>query len=159
MITISAKQIEKTFTEIDDEWKKLDPKEFAQKLLVLEKSNRVFSGGKISQEALAKRAIMGLDYYLSRFANEEYDLETVSYLKSKLDGVKTNLVKANSNDIYLKVTRRQLTYLQLALQLDISYPTELMALYNGALLKRGTLTFEDITAFNKVATSRVKAMR
>lgn len=159
MITISVKQIEKAFAEIDEDWKRLDPKEFAQRLLALEKSNRVFSGGKISQEALAKRAIMGLDYYLSRFANEEYDLDTVTYLKSKLDGVKLNLNKAGNNELYLKVTKRQITYLQLALQLDMSYPTELIALYNAASVKKGSLAFEDLIAFNRTHTNRVKATR
>ena len=159
MITVSAKQIEKSFNEIDEEWKRLDPKVLAQKLLALEKSNRVFAGGKITQEALARRAIMGLEYYLSRFANEEYDLNTINDLKTKLEGVKINLGKASSNELYLKVTKRQLTFLQVSLQLDISYPTELMSLYNLAIMKKKPLSFEEIISLNRFQTNRVKCIR
>ena len=159
MIIVTTKHVEKAFNDIDEDWKKWDHKEFAQKLLALEKSNRIFAGGKISQQALANRAVMGIDYYISRFANEEYDIDTINRFKSNMEVTKRSLSKANSNELYLKITKRQLTFIQVALQLDVSFPTELMALYHMSLIKRNGLTFEDIIAFNRINTTATKAMR
>ena len=144
MINITTKEIEKVFTSIHEGWQNEVIEMFGMKLIALENSNRIIGDSRMSEEDFALRTVMGLEYYITRFASEEYDLDTAKYFKSKLDEVKINLSKGSKNDVYMKMSRRQITFLQIAMGLDISYPTELLPLYAKSLGVKNGICFEDV---------------
>ena len=129
---ISKAKIEKMRDKISPELKERDGEFIEWYLRNLEEKNRIYDDEEISELELVERALSRIDYYVSRVYVEGKAKSTIITIKKCLDLIKSEFKMSfnyNYNQRYVDLIKDCITYMEIGLNLDISFYSSLIYLY------------------------------
>lgn len=106
---------------------------------------------QLSQQEIVYRSIKNLNFHISRFTSENYALSTLIKLNKCMEVLRYGF--ESNNYERLEILKMQITYLEIALSLDITFNDSLAKLYEYVNIKtefrgdRAQLTFNDIEKY------------
>lgn len=147
MSGISKKNIETIFEKIDENFVSMRYSEKKQVLSELEKKGKTFDGEEVSDFIAIEIAFDKVKYYAARIYSEGKAKSTLAGLKRCLDAVEWGIYETRNlqkDERQISMLKDLITHLEIALNLDVSFHTSLMNIYQQCLEKQGNVYFSDI---------------
>lgn len=148
MAGITRRDVEKIFSEIEDNFVKINSEERMYILRKLEKKANTYDGELVSEEKALKISFERIKYNVSRLYAEGKAISTLVVAKKYLDSIEecfkyiSNLQK---NEKEIAMLKELITHTEIALNLDISFHTSLENIYRYSL-EKDRVYFNDIIA-------------
>ena len=153
MSKVNRKNIEIIFEKINEKFEELDYSEKKELLECMERKTKVYKGENISDIKAMKIALEKVKYHFSRIYSEGKAKSTLMNLRSCIDFVEANygFVEQFKDDevrYECAVIKEQITYLEIALGIDVTFYTSLMNIYQDSLEKK-SLSFNNVVSFSQ----------
>ena len=146
MSGVSKKNIEAIFDKVDKDFYQKDYYQKKKILKDLERKAKTFDGEEASD--FIELAFDKVKYYVARIYSEGKAKSTLANLKKCIDAVEWEIDEVrNSSKSERKISmlKELLTYLEITLNLDVSFHTSLMDIYEQCVeVQQDTLHFNDI---------------
>ena len=147
MAVVNKKNIEAIFNKIDEEFALMVYSEKKQVLSELEKQAKTFNGEEVSDLEAIEIAFEKIKYYVARIYSEGKAKSTLANLKRCMDAVENEIAHTKNlinNERQVCMLKDFLTHLEITLNLDVSFHTSLLNVYEQCLEKKENVYFSDI---------------
>lgn len=146
MAGISKKDIEKIFSQIDQNFEYVNEEERLYVLRKLEKKANTYNGDLVSEEQAINIAFEKIRYNVARIYSEGKSITTLVGIKKYITAIDNTLNFINNlqrNEKEIKMLKELITHIEIALNLDISFHTSLNTIYADCLQKE-RVYFNDV---------------
>ena len=148
MAAVSKKSIKDILEKIDESFFIKDYSEKIKILEQIEKQANTINGEEVTGIEAIKIAYEKIKYYVSRIYGEGKAKSTLDTCRKSMVFIEDEIDNAKNQNVFqnqINMLKECITYLDISLNLEISFPTCLLDLY-GQSLEKGKVNFTDIQA-------------
>ena len=158
MSKVNKKNIEKIFYKIEENFNELEYREQLEVLMNMEKKATMYNGEDMSDMKAIEIAFDKVKYHFARIYSEGKAKSTLVNLKNYIDLVESGCRYIKTTNYWqqeraMLVIRDLITYLEINLNLDISFYTSLLNLYHECL-EKDNLSFNNVAQYSERRKNR-----